>query len=66
VIDYASPEPDRDTMLAKVKAELRSEHRRLTDVQIDMIADVAIELRMVRDSFLQRVRDGVDERSSRF
>jgi hypothetical protein len=54
VIDYALPEPDRDAMLAKVKAELRSEHRRLTDVQIDLIADVAIELRIVRDSFWRR------------
>jgi hypothetical protein len=50
VIDYAPPNPDRDAMLTKVRAELRAEHGRLTDEQIDLIADVAIELRIVRDS----------------
>lgn len=54
MIDYAQPTPDRDAMLAKVKAELRVEHRRLTDVQIDLIADVAIELRLVHDSIVRR------------
>ena len=50
MIDWAAPIPDRDTALAKVKAELRAEHRRLTDIEVDLIAKVAIELRMPRQS----------------
>jgi hypothetical protein len=58
MIDYASPSPEREAMLAEVKAELRAEHRRLTDAQIDLIADVAIELRIMRNSLtkLQVIR----------
>ena len=70
MIDYTSSVSDRDAMLTKIREELRAEHRRLTDVQIDLIADVAIELRMVRESVGKRVdarssHAGVDESSSR-
>ena len=37
----------RTTMLAHVRAELRVDHARLTDRQIDLIADAAVELRMM-------------------
>jgi hypothetical protein len=65
VIDYAPPNPDRDAMLTKVRAELRAEHGRLSDEQIDLIADVAIELRIVRDSISRRALPVLDRGSGR-
>jgi flagellar motor switch/type III secretory pathway protein FliN len=48
--DARMPDPAsamaRSAMLACVRAELRAEHARLTEQQIDLIADVAVELRM--------------------
>jgi hypothetical protein len=38
--------PDRTETLLQVRAELRDNHPRLTDIQIDLIADVACELRL--------------------
>jgi hypothetical protein len=40
--------PDRTETLIQVRAELRDNHPRLTDVQIDLIADVACELRLAQ------------------
>ncbi|HKP14878.1 MAG TPA: hypothetical protein VJT85_02405 [Gemmatimonadaceae bacterium] len=40
--------PDRAVTLIQVRAELRDNHPRLTDVQIDLIADVACELRLAQ------------------
>jgi hypothetical protein len=40
--------PDRDVTLIQVRAELRDNHPRLTDTQIDLIADVACELRLAQ------------------
>jgi hypothetical protein len=40
--------PDRAETLILVRAELRDNHPRLTDVQIDLIADVAVELRLAQ------------------
>lgn len=40
--------PDRAETLIQVRAELRDNHPRLTDVQIDLIADVAVELRLAQ------------------
>lgn len=39
--------PDRDETRATVRAELRAAHRHLTDEQIDLIADVAVDLRLM-------------------
>jgi hypothetical protein len=39
----------RSAMFARVRAELRADHVRLTDRQIDLIADAAVELRMAYD-----------------
>ena len=43
--------PDRAETLIQVRAELRDNHPRLTDKQIDLIADVAVELRLARIRF---------------
>ena len=40
--------PDRELTLIQVRAELRDNHPRLTDIQIDLIADVACELRLAQ------------------
>jgi hypothetical protein len=40
--------PDRGETLVQVRAELRDNHPRLTDVQIDLIADVAVDLRLAQ------------------
>jgi hypothetical protein len=40
--------PDRELTLIQVRAELRDNHPRLTDTQIDLIADVACELRLTQ------------------
>ena len=40
--------PDRAETLVQVRAELRDNHTRLTDKQIDLIADVAVELRLAQ------------------
>ena len=40
--------PDRAVTLIQVRAELRDNHPRLTDIQIDLIADVACELRLAQ------------------
>ncbi len=40
--------PDRTETLMLVRAELRDNHPRLTDTQIDLIADVACELRLTQ------------------
>ena len=40
--------PDRSETLIQVRAELRDNHPRLTDVQIDLIADVAVDLRLAQ------------------
>ena len=40
--------PDRTETLIQVRAELRDNHPRLTDIQIDLIADVACELRLAQ------------------
>ncbi len=40
--------PDRAETLVQVRAELRDNHPRLTDKQIDLIADVAVELRLAQ------------------
>jgi len=40
--------PDRAETLIQVRAELRDNHPRLTDIQIDLIADVACELRLAK------------------
>lgn len=47
--------PERAAIYTRVRAELRAEHNRLTERQIDLIADVAVELRVVRIAL------GVDE-----
>ena len=39
---------DRTETLIQVRAELRDNHPRLTDTQIDLIADVACELRLAQ------------------
>ena len=44
----ALPLPDRAETLIQVRAELRDNHPRLTDKQIDLIADVAVELRLAQ------------------
>jgi hypothetical protein len=41
-------QPDRTETLIQVRAELRDNHPRLTDVQIDLLADVACELRLAQ------------------
>ena len=43
--------PDRSETLVQVRAELRDNHPRLTDKQIDLIADVAVELRLAQIRF---------------
>jgi hypothetical protein len=43
--------PDRAETLIQVRAELRDNHPRLTDKQIDLIADVAVELRLAQMRF---------------
>jgi hypothetical protein len=43
--------PDRAETLIQVRAELRDNHPRLTDKQIDLIADVAVELRLAQIRF---------------
>lgn len=40
--------PDRAETFIQVRAELRDNHPRLTDKQIDLIADVAVELRLAQ------------------
>ncbi|MBW8770630.1 MAG: hypothetical protein JF589_12790 [Gemmatimonadetes bacterium] len=40
--------PDRAETLVQIRAELRDNHPRLTDVQIDLIADVAVDLRLTQ------------------
>jgi hypothetical protein len=40
--------PDRADALVLVRAELRDSHPRLTDLQIDLIADVAVDLRLTQ------------------
>ena len=40
--------PDRELTLIQVRAELRDNHPRLTEMQIDLIADVACELRLAQ------------------
>ena len=40
--------PDRTETLIQVRAELRDNHPRLTDKQIDLIADVAVDLRLAQ------------------
>ena len=57
MIDWAAPLPNRDSALAKVRAELRAEQRRLTDVEVDLIANVAIELRMSHSPLSRRPID---------
>ena len=39
---------DRDEVLVLVRAELRDNHPRLTERQIDLIADVAADLRLTQ------------------
>lgn len=43
--------PDRAETFVQVRAELRDNHPRLTDKQIDLIADVAVELRLAQIRF---------------
>ena len=57
MIDWASPLPDRDSALAKLKTEVRAEQRRLTDVEVDLIANVAMELRMSHGPLTRRSLD---------
>jgi hypothetical protein len=40
--------PDRADTLVQVRAELRDNHPRLTEKQIDLIADVAVDLRLAQ------------------
>ena len=40
--------PDRADALVLVRAELRDNHPRLTELQIDLIADVAVDLRLTQ------------------
>ena len=40
--------PDRSALFSRIRAELREHHRRLTDGQIDLIANVAVELRLTK------------------
>jgi hypothetical protein len=46
---HAASAAARAAMFARVRAELRAEHVRLTDRQIDLIADAAVELRLACD-----------------
>ena len=39
---------DRERMMAEVRAELRRDNQRLTEHQVDLIAEVAVELRLTR------------------
>ena len=49
IVDQAmSNSPDRAETLVQIRAELRDNHPRLTDVQIDLIADVAVDLRLTQ------------------
>ena len=49
IVDQAmSNSPDRAETLVQIRAELRDNHPRLTDVQIDLIADVAVDLRLAQ------------------
>jgi hypothetical protein len=49
IVDQAmSNSPDRAETLLQIRAELRDNHPRLTDVQIDLIADVAVDLRLAQ------------------
>jgi hypothetical protein len=49
IVDQAmSNSPDRAETLMQIRAELRDNHPRLTDVQIDLIADVAVDLRLAQ------------------
>ena len=48
VEQVTSNSPDRAETLVQVRAELRDNHPRLTDVQIDLIADVAVDLRLAQ------------------
>ena len=43
-----SNSPDRAETLVQIRAELRDNHPRLTEVQIDLIADVAVDLRLAQ------------------
>jgi len=43
-----SNSPDRAEALVQIRAELRDNHPRLTEVQIDLIADVAVDLRLAQ------------------
>lgn len=45
--------PDRAEMIARTRAELRENHRRLTDRQIDLIAEVAVEIRLTSFRMLE-------------
>jgi hypothetical protein len=55
----------RSEMLARTRAELRARHGRLTDRQVELIAEVAVEIRMTTFRMLEsfdvtRVGDGVE------
>ena len=39
---------DETATLVQIRAELRDNHPQLTDVQIDLIADVAVDLRLTQ------------------
>jgi hypothetical protein len=45
--------PDRAEMVTRTRAELRASHRRLTDRQIDLIAEVAVEIRLTSFRLLE-------------
>jgi hypothetical protein len=46
--------PDRLEMMGRLRAELREQHSRLTDRQIDLIAEVAVEIRLTSHRMLER------------
>jgi hypothetical protein len=53
-VDEPDEAAQRSAHLSRVRAELRRNHPRLTDKQVDLIAEVAMEVRFARDKFLDR------------
>jgi hypothetical protein len=44
---------ERSEMIARTRADLRAHHRQLTEQQIDLIAEVAVEIRLTSFRVLQ-------------
>jgi hypothetical protein len=55
-VDEPDDAAQRTAQLSSARAEVRRNHPRLTDVQVDLIAEVAMEVRSARDKVLDRRR----------